>query len=51
MNKQDYEQQIAEMRKHVEVLQKANIDLINRNLQLSQQIDAYYDVRRRIHKE
>ena len=25
MNKQDYEQQIAEMRKHVEVLQKANI--------------------------
>ena len=48
MNKQDFEQQIAEMQKHIEVLQKANIDLISRNLQLGQQIDAYYDVRRRI---
>ena len=48
MNKQDFEQQIAEMQKHIEVLQKANIDLISRNLQLGQQIDAYYDLRRRI---
>ena len=48
MNKQDYEQQINEMRERIEVLQKANIDLINRNMQLGQQIDAYYDVRRRI---
>ena len=48
MNKQDYEQQIEEMRQHIDVLQKANIDLINRNMQLGQQIDAYYDVRRLI---
>ena len=48
MNKQDYEQQIEEMRERIIVLQKANIDLVNRNMQLSQQIDAYYDVRRRI---
>ncbi len=27
-------------------MQQANIDLINRNLQLGQQIDAYYDVGR-----
>lgn len=46
MNKQENEQQIAEMRTHIEVLQKANIDLINRNMQLGQQINAYYDVRR-----
>ena len=48
MNKQDYEQQIADLQNHVEVLQKANLDLISRNMQLGQQIDAYYDVRRRI---
>lgn len=48
MNKQDYEQKIADLQKHVEVLQKANLDLISRNMQLGQQIDAYYDVRRRI---
>ena len=29
-------------------LQQVNIDLMNRNIQLSQQLDAYYDVRRRI---
>ena len=48
MNKQDYEQQIQELRNEVELLQKANLDLINRNMQLGQQMDAYYDVRRRI---
>ena len=29
-------------------LQQVNIDLMNRNMQLSQQLDAYYDVRRRV---
>ena len=29
-------------------LQQVNIDLMNRNIQLSQQLDAYYDVRRRV---
>ena len=48
MSKQDYEQQIEEMRKQIETLQKTNVDLMNRNLQLGQQIDAYYDVRRRV---
>ncbi len=48
MNNKEYEEHIAELQQHVEVLQKANIDLINRNLRLSEQLDAYYDVRRRI---
>lgn len=48
MNKQDYEQQIEEMQERIDVLQKANVELINRNMQLGQQVDAYYDVRRRI---
>lgn len=48
MNNQEYEQQIEELKRHIDVLQRANIDLMNRNLQLGQQIDAYYDVRRRI---
>ena len=29
-------------------LQQVNIDLMNRNIQLGQHVDAYYDVRRRI---
>ncbi len=48
MNENDYKQQIEELKRMVDVLQKANIDLINRNLQMGQQIDAFYDVRRRI---
>ena len=48
MNENDYKQQIEELKRMVNVLQKANIDLINRNLQMGQQIDAFYDVRRRI---
>ncbi|MBO7129827.1 MAG: helix-turn-helix domain-containing protein [Prevotella sp.] len=48
MNQKEYEQQIGQLRHQVEVLQKANVDLINRNMQLGQQIDAYYDVKRRI---
>lgn len=48
MKNKEYEDRIEEMQRHVELLQKANIDLINRNLRLSEQLDAYYDVRRRI---
>ena len=48
MNENDYKQQIEELKHMVDVLQKVNIDLINRNLQMGQQIDAFYDVRRRI---
>ncbi len=48
MNQKEYEQKIAELEHRVEVLQKANIDLMNRNLQLGQQVDSFYDVRRRI---
>lgn len=48
MTEKEYQQQIEELRHQVEVLQKANIDLMNRNIQLGQHVDAYYDVRRRI---
>lgn len=48
MNKTEYEEKIKDLEHHVEVLQKANLDLLNRNLQLSQQVDAFYDVRRRV---
>lgn len=48
MTQQEYEKQIQDLKKHVQLLQKTNLDLLNRNLQLSQQIDAYYDVRRRV---
>lgn len=42
------EQQIQELQQQVAILQKANLDLMNRNMMLGQQIDAYYDIRRRI---
>ena len=48
MNKTEYEEKIKDLEHHVEVLQKANLDLVNRNMQLSQQVDAFYDVRRRV---
>ena len=48
MNKSEYEKKIEDLERHVEVLQKANVDLINRNMQLGQQVDAFYDVRRRV---
>ena len=53
MNQKDYEQQIQKLQRQVELLQKANADLVNRNLRLGEMVDAYYDVRRRIqmHKE
>ena len=48
MENQEYEKQIEELKRRVDVLQRTNLKLVNRNLQLGQQIDAYYDVRRRI---
>lgn len=48
MENQEYEKQIEELKRKVDVLQRTNLELVNRNLQLGQQIDAYYDVRRRI---
>ena len=48
MNQKEYESRIEALQHQVEILQKANLDLVSRNLQLSQQIDAYYDIRRRI---
>ena len=48
MNDKDYEARIRELETQVEVLQEANVKLINRNMQLGQMVDAYYDVRRRI---
>lgn len=48
MGKQETDQMIQELQKKMELLQKANLDLMNRNIQLAQQLDAYYDVRRRI---
>ena len=48
MDNQEYEKQIEELKRRVDLLQRTNLELVNRNLQLGQQIDAYYDVRRRI---
>ena len=48
MNQKEYESQIQALQHQVETLQKTNLDLVSHNLQLSQQINAYYDVRRRI---
>ena len=48
MDNQEYEKQREELKRRVDLLQRTNLELVNRNLQLGQQIDAYYDVRRRI---
>ena len=48
MNQKEYESKIKELQQHIEVLQKTNLDLVSHNMLLSQQINAYYDVRRRI---
>jgi len=48
MNEKEYQSKINELQQRVELLQKTNLDLVSRNLQLGQQIDAFYDVRRRI---
>ena len=36
------------LEKHVRLLQETNLELVNRNMSMSQQLDIYYDVRRRI---
>lgn len=48
MNQKECEARIAQLEKKVDKLQKTNSELLTRNMQLSQQLDAYYDVRRRI---
>ena len=40
MTQHEYEQQIQEQQKQIQLLQKNNLDLLNRNMRLSQQIDA-----------
>ncbi|MBQ9570211.1 MAG: helix-turn-helix transcriptional regulator [Prevotella sp.] len=48
MTKQEYEDRIAELEHQVEELRLTQFDLVNRNMLLAQQLDVYYDVRRRI---
>ena len=48
MNQKDYEERIEELEREVESLRKSNIELMNHNMLLGQQLDAFYDVRRRI---
>ena len=48
MSQEDYENKIDELQQQLQKLQKANLELVNHNLQLSKQINAFYDVRRRI---
>ena len=49
MNLQDYKEENEVLRKRVDNLEKTCNELVIRNMQLSQKMDAYYDVRRRIH--
>jgi septal ring factor EnvC (AmiA/AmiB activator) len=49
MTQKDYENKIDELQQQLQKLQKANLGLVNHNLQLSKQINAFYDVRRRVH--
>ena len=48
MTQKDYEKKIEELEQNMLMLQKTCDELINRNMLLSQQINAFYDVRRRI---
>lgn len=48
MTQKDYEARITQLEKQLGDLQNTCNELLTRNLQLSQQLDAYYDVRRRI---
>lgn len=49
MNIQDYKQENESLRARIADLEKANNELIIRNMQLGQKVDYYYDVRRRVH--
>jgi transcriptional regulator GlxA family with amidase domain len=49
MTQKDYENKIEELQQQIQKLQKTNLELVNHNLQLSKQINAFYDVRRRVH--
>ena len=49
MDIEDYKKENAELHQRVADLEKANNELIIHNIQLGKKVDAYYDVRRRIH--
>ena len=49
MDIEDYKKENAELHQRVADLVKANNELIIHNIQLGKKVDAYYDVRRRIH--
>ena len=49
MNIQDYKEENDVLRQRIADLEKTNNELVIHNMQLSQKMDAYYDVRRRIH--
>lgn len=49
MTHQDYKEENDALRQRVANLEKTNNELVIHNMQLSQKMDAYYDVRRRIH--
>ena len=49
MSIEEYKEENAALRQRVAELEKANSELIIHNMQLGQKVDAYYDVRRRIH--
>ena len=49
MTHQDYKEENDALRQRVVDLEKTNNELVIHNMQLSQKMDAYYDVRRRIH--
>ena len=49
MSQKDYEKKIEELQQQVQKLQMTNLELVSRNLLLSKQVNAFYDVQRRIH--
>ena len=46
---EQYKAENDALRQRVADLERANNELIIHNMQLGQKVDAYYDVRRRIH--
>ena len=47
MTHQDYKEENEALRQRVADLEKTNHELVIHNMQLRQQMDAYYDVRRK----